>query len=97
MVDDRAEGLARVADAVLPDAVEDDDRVVHREADDRQQRRHEQGIELETEQVPQDGEGADHHHHVVQERNDRRGSEPEAKADPEIGQDEELSDDDQDR
>ena len=96
MVDDRPERLARVADAVLPDPVEDHDRVVDREADDGQQRGDEEGVELQPEQVSEDGEGADYHHHVVQQGDDRRGAEPEPEADPQVGEDEQLANDDQD-
>ena len=96
VVDDRAERLAGVAHPVLPDPVEDDDRVVDREADDGQQRGHEQGVELEPEEEAEHREDPDHDDHVVQERDDRRGPVPEPEADPQVGEDEELADDDQD-
>ena len=97
MVDDRAERLARMADPVLTDAIEHDDRVVDAEADDRQQRGHEQRVELEEEEVAEDREGADDEDHVVEQRDDRRRPETEAEADPQVGEDEQLADDDQDR
>ena len=50
MVDDLVERLAGVADPVLADPVEHDDRVVHGEADDGQHRGHEQGVDLDVEE-----------------------------------------------
>ena len=56
-------------------AVEHDDRVVDREADDRQHRRHEQAVDLHDEQRAQDREDADHDEHVVEQR-DQGASRP---------------------
>ena len=58
VVDDRPERLPGVPDAVLADAVEHHDRVMDAEADDRQQRGHEQGIEFQAEEVAQDREAS---------------------------------------
>ena len=53
VVDDRVERLAGVAGTVLADPVEDHDRVVDAEADDRQHRGHEQAVDLDMpENVP---------------------------------------------
>ena len=56
VVDDRGERLAGVAGLVLADPVEDDDRVVDGEADDGQHRGHEQGVDLDPEERPEDRE-----------------------------------------
>ena len=66
------ERLAGVARLVLADPVEDDDRVVDAEADDGQHRGHEQGVDLDAEERPEDGEDADDDDHVVEQR-DQRG------------------------
>src|SRR3954447_2105140 len=68
VVDDPVERLAGVARAVLTDPVEHDDRVVHGEADDRQHRGHEQAVDLEPEERPEDRERADDDQDVVEER-----------------------------
>ena len=60
VVDDPVERLAGVPGAVLADPVEHDDRVVDREADDRQHRRHEQAVDLDGEERAEDREDADH-------------------------------------
>ena len=65
MVDDAAEALAGMAGAVLTDPVVDHDRVVDREADDRQHRGDEEAVDLEPEERPEDRERADDHDHVV--------------------------------
>ena len=96
VVHDRAERLAGMPDAVLADAVEHHDRVVHAEADDRQQRGHEQRVELEVEEVAEDRERPDDEDHVVEQGDDRRGTESEAESHPQVGEDEQLADDDQD-
>ena len=72
MVDDLVEGLALVARPVLPDAVEDDDRVVHREADDGQHRGDEQAVDLDVEERPEDREDPEDDDHVVEQRDERR-------------------------
>ena len=66
-----AERLAGVAGLVLADAVEDHDRVVDAEADDGQHRGHEQGVDLDVEERPEDREDADDHDHVVEQRDER--------------------------
>ena len=88
-------GSPGVPDPVLADAVEDDDRVVDAEPDDRQQGGHEQGVELEAEEEAEDREQADDEDHVVEQRDDRRRAETEAEPDPQVGEDEELADDDE--
>ena len=98
MVDDRRERLAGVADAVLADAVEDDDRVVHREADDGQHRGHEQGIDLEPEERSADGEDADDHDDVVEQRGDGGHAHPEVvEAEGHPAEDADRAEDDQDQ
>ena len=61
-------GSPGVTDAVLADSVEHHDRVVDAEADDGQHRGHEQGVDLEPDERAQDGEDADHHDDVVEQR-----------------------------
>ena len=71
VVDDLGERLAGVAGTVLADPVEDDDRVVDAEADDGQHRGHEQGVDLDVEERPEDRERADDDDDVVDERDER--------------------------
>ena len=96
MVDDGVERLAGVADAVLADAVEDHDRVVHGEADDGQHRGHEQGVDLQAEERAQDGEDADDHDDVVDQRDEGRGAHAEvAEAEGDPDHDADRAEDDQ--
>ena len=90
------ERLAHVAGPVLAHAVEDDDRVVHGEADDREHGRHEQGVDLEADERAQDREDADDDDDVVDERDDRGDAHAhvaEAVADP--GHDAQRGEDDE--
>ena len=66
------ERLAGVAGPVLADPVEHDDRVVDAEADDRQHRGHEQGVDLDPEERAEDREVPDDDDHVVEQRDERR-------------------------
>ena len=72
VVDDVLERLARVAHEVLADAVEDHDRVVHGEADDRQHRHDERRFDLDLgrEQATQNREDAEHDQRIVHQRRD---------------------------
>ena len=85
VVDDLGERLAGVAGAVLADPVEDDDRVVDAEADDREHRRHEQAVDLDVEERAQDGEEAEDDDDVVEEGDERGDAQlhvAEAEGDP---------------
>ena len=66
-----ANGSPGVARPVLADAVEDDDRVVHAEADDGQHRGDEQAVDLDVEERPQDREDPEDDDHVVEQRDER--------------------------
>ena len=92
------ERLAGVAGPVLADPVEDDDRVVDAEADDGQHRGHEQGVDLDAEERPEDREDPDDDDHVVEQRDERGHAElhvAEPERDPE--QDAERADEDEQR
>src|SRR5579884_2834420 len=66
VVDDDVERLPGPPRRVLAYSVEDDDRVVHGEADDRQHGRHEWRIDLDVEEGAQNREDAEHDEDVVQ-------------------------------
>ena len=59
-------GEAKVTLTVLANAVEHDDRVVHREADDREDCRDKQGVHLNSDDVAQQGEESQQEQGVVQ-------------------------------
>ncbi len=71
VVDDLVERLAEVTRLVLADPIEHHDRVVDREADDRQHRGHEQRIDLDMEERAEDRERADHDDDVMEQRHER--------------------------
>ena len=60
MIRDVVEGLALAADRVLADTIEHDDCVVHRIADDGQDRSDEQRVQLDPEEAPENREDAEH-------------------------------------
>ena len=96
VVDDRGERLAGMAGAVLADPVVDDDRVVDREADDRQHRGDEEAVDLEPEERAEDGERADDHDDVVEQRHEGGRPEPEvAEAERHPEQDPDRAEDDE--
>ena len=78
---------------VLPDAVEDDDRVVDRVAEHGQHRRHRGGRHLPAEQ----GVDADGDDDVVGEGDDRRHRELPLEAQRDVADDEEQRDDDREQ
>src|SRR3954447_10142633 len=85
VIDDGAERLAGVPAAVLAHPVEHDDRVVDREADDRQDRGHEQAVDLDRAERAEDREDADNHQDVVEQRDEGRDAHlhvPEPVRDP---------------
>ena len=69
-------GLARAADEVLADAVEHDDRVVDREADDRQHGHDEHRLELDLagKMRPRIEKMPEHDQRVVDQRDDGGGA-----------------------
>ncbi len=75
MIHDVLERITRAADEVLADAVEHDDRVVYREADDRQHRHDKGRLDLDggREQAAQDREDAQHDQRIVEQRGDSGG------------------------
>ena len=59
---------------VLTDTVEDNNRVVHGEANHRQRRRHKHRVNLPVEQVTQPAEHTNQHRNVMQHRDNRRNT-----------------------
>ena len=80
----RSKRRSRSRARVLADAVEHDDGVVHREADDGQDGRHRREREL----LVGHGEGADDDHGVVEQRDDRARAVPEVEAEGDVDHDE---------
>src|SRR5438874_8405131 len=70
VVDHRVERLAWIQAEVLADPVEYHDRVVDREADDRQDCRDEEAVDLDLQEEPEDREDAQDDRGVVQQRDD---------------------------
>src|SRR5579871_4356585 len=52
---------------VFTDAVEDDDRIMYREADHGQHGGNKQTVDLPVEEIPQDGEDSEDYEHVMQQ------------------------------
>ena len=73
----------RIAAQVLAHAVEDHDRVVGREAGDRQQR----GDDVQRQVVAEEGEERERHQQVVHRRDDGADREAQLKAERDVGQD----------
>src|SRR6266545_7948668 len=96
-VDDGVERLAHVQLQVLADPVEDDDRVVHGEADDGEHGGHEEAVDLDPEEVSEDREEAEHEEGVVEERDDGRDPVAERGAPPERAERERDEQHDEDR
>ena len=80
-VHDLVERLAAQQPRVLADAVEDDDRVVHRVADDRQHRRH----DVQRQLVVEEREHREHDEDVVEGRDDRADREDEPESEGDVG------------
>src|SRR5262245_52561184 len=59
-----------MADAILADTVKDNDRGVHREADDCQDGGHEEGVNLESDERPEDREDSNDHDDVMEQGGD---------------------------
>ena len=76
-VDHRVERIAAAGALVLPDAIEDDDHVVHRVADHRQHR----GDDVQRHLVAEEHQERERDEHVVEGRHDR--AQREAHAEPE--------------
>ena len=82
-VDDVVQRIAPHRPQVLAHAVEDDDRVVGREAGDRQERRD----DVQRQVVAEEGQERERHEQVVNRRDDRADGEAELKAERDVGQD----------
>src|SRR2546425_10950042 len=80
VIDDRVERLAGVQPEVLADAVEDDDRVVDREADDREHGGDEEAVDLNVQEEAEESEDPEDDRRVVEQRDD--GGDPVAERGP---------------
>ena len=67
MVDNVGKRSTRVACEILAHPVKDDDRIVHREADDREHGSDEESINLYPEECSSNSEEANRHDDVVEE------------------------------
>ncbi len=82
LVDDRFQRLTAIDLQVLPDAVEDDDGVIHRVADQRQQR----GDHCEGDLLVEQGEESDRDNRIVKHRNHRAHAVDPFEAEPDVDQ-----------
>ena len=85
------ERLADVPCAVFAHPVEHDDRVVDREADDREHGGDKEGINLNVEERASNREEANRDDHVMQERDERTEGEGEFEAERDVDEDAEKS------